>query len=186
MTDASDTDAAGAGRRAGFVNVPHYVADLNLRIGDGAGVVEAYFNFGVVTGSLSDYVTIQYPWRGVAGEHAGATGLVIAVRRDRSIRLGVFDTLTDALVALANTSPLPDYSPAPEAGPHEVALEFFEHCVAAGVACPRYQAEATRRERENIREALGREREALASGQSKMRGGRPAVSSAHTHDHTEA
>lgn len=163
----SGTDASRAG---GFVNIPHYVTDLNLRIGDGAGIVEAYFNFGLVTNSFSDCVTIHYPWRGVAGEHAGSTGLVVAVRRNRSTQLGVFDTLTDALAAVASTAPLPDYSPEPGATPHEVALDFFEHCVAVGVACPRHQAEATRRERENIREALARERASNTHGQKSAAG----------------
>lgn len=170
MTDALGSSAADAARSCGFVNVPHYVTDLNLRIGDGAGIVEAYFNFGLVTDSFADNVTILYPWRGVAGEHAGSTGLVVALRRNRSIQLGVFDTLTDALAAVASTSPLPDYSPDPNAPPHEIALDFFEHCVAIGVACPRHQAEATRRERENIREALGRERAAATRGQKSAAG----------------
>ena len=170
MTDDMRTSGTDAARAGGFANIPHYVTDLNLRISDGAGIVEAYFNFGLVTDSFADNVTIQYPWRGVAGEHAGATGLVIAVRRNHSIRLGVFDTLTDALSAVANTSPLPGYSPDPGATPHEVALDFFEHCVAVGVACPRHQAEATRRERENIREALARERASTTHGQKSAAG----------------
>lgn len=170
MMEHLRTNGAEAARAGGFVNVPHYVTDLNLRIGDGAGIVEAYFNFGLVTDSFCDSVTIQYPWRGVAGEHAGATGLVIAVRRNHTIRLGVFDTLTDALAAVAGTSPLPDYSPEPGAATHEVALDFFEHCVAVGVACLRHQAEATRRERENIREALARERASTTHGQKSAAG----------------
>lgn len=126
------------------------------------GVWSIHFNFGLVSDSFADCVTIHYPWRGVVSNEDAATGRVIAVRRNHSIRVGVFDTLTDALAATARTVTLPDYTPGPEDRPHETALDFFEHCVSLGVACPRYQAEATRREREAVREALTRERKASA------------------------
>jgi hypothetical protein len=169
MPEAPQASAEGANGTGRFVTVPGYVTDLSLRIAEGSGTVEAYFNFGLVTDSFSDCVTIQYPWGGVTADHAGTPGLVIAVRRNHSIQLGVFDTLTDALTAVAHAVTLPDYSPNPEAAPHETALDFFEHCVAIGVACPRYQAEATRRERESVRQALAREREAAAGGQKTRR-----------------
>ena len=146
----------------GFVDVPHYVTDLSLRIPEGSDTAEAYFNFGLVTDAFSDCVTIHYPWRGVVSNDDSAPGRVIAVRRNHSIWVGVFYTLTEALAVTARTVTFPDYTPGPEDRPHETALDFFEHCVAIGVACPRYQAEATRREREAVREALTREREASA------------------------
>lgn len=160
MSEASQTSSGEEGRERGFVCVPHYVTDLSLRIPEGSNTAEAYFNFGLVTDAFSDCVTIHFPWRGAVGERGVGPGRVIAVRRNHSIRIGVFDTLTDALVAAARTVTLPDYAPGPEDRPHETALDFFEHCVSLGVARPRYQAEATRREREAVREALTREREA--------------------------
>jgi hypothetical protein len=162
MSEASQLDAGETTRTRGFIEVPDYVTDLSLRIPDGSDTAEAYFNFGLVTDSFADCVTIHYPWRGVVSNNDAAPGRVIAVRRNYSIRVGVFDTLTDALAATARTVTLPDYTPGPEDRPHENALDFFEHCVSLGVACPRYQAEATKREREAIREALTREREASA------------------------
>lgn len=162
MSEAPQTSSGEEGRERGFVYVPHYVTDLSLRIPEGSNTAEAYFNFGLVTDAFSDCVTIHYPWRGVVSNDDAAPGRVIAVRRNHSIRVGVFDTLTDALAATARTVTLPDYTPGPEDRPHETALDFFEHCVSLGVACPRYQAEATRREREAVREALTREREASA------------------------
>ena len=162
MSGASQSDAAGSARSRGFIDVPHYVTDLSLRIPEGSDTSEAYFNFGLVSDSFADCVTIHYPWRGVVSNDDAATGRVIAVRRNHSIRVGVFDTLTEALAVTARTVTLPDYTPGPEDRPHETALDFFEHCVSLGVACPRYQAEATRREREAVREALTREREASA------------------------
>ena len=170
MSEASQTSAAEAARARGFISVPHYVTDISLRIPEGSDTAEAYFNFGLVTDSFSDCVTIQFPRGGVVSSRDASPDRVIAVRRDHSIRLGVFHTLTDALVATLHSVSLPDYSPAPEECPQEAALNFFEHCVTLGVACPRYQAEATRREREAIRDALAREREA-AGGQRYAAGG---------------
>lgn len=162
MSEAPQTSSGEEGGERGFVYVPHYVTDLSLRIPEGSNTAEAYFNFGLVTDAFSDCVTIHFPWRGVVGEQDAVPGRVIAVRRNHSIRLGVFHTLTEALAATAHTVTLPDYLPRPDDCAHEAALKFFEHCVTLGVACPRYQAEATRREREAIREALTREREASA------------------------
>jgi hypothetical protein len=162
MSEAPQTSSGEEGRERGFVYVPHYVTDLSLRISEGSNTAEAYFNFGLVTDAFSDCVTIHFPWRGVVGEQGAGPGRVIAVRRNHSIRLGVFHTLTEALAATAHTVTLPDYLPCPDDCAHETALKFFEHCVRLGVACPRYQAEATRREREAVREALTREREASA------------------------
>lgn len=162
MSEAPQTSLGEEGRERGFVFVPHYVTDLSLRIPEGSNTAEAYFNFGLVTDAFSDCVTIHFPWRGVVGEQGAGPGRVIVVRRNHSIRIGVFDTLTEALVATARMVTLPDYTPGPEDRPHETALDFFEHCVSLGVACPRYQPEATRREREAVREALTREREASA------------------------
>jgi hypothetical protein len=164
MSEASQTDAGETTRARAFIEVPHYVTDLSLRIPEDSDIAEAYFNFGLVTDAFSDCVTIHYPWRGVVSNDDAAPGRVIAVRRNHSIRVGVFDTLTDALAATARTVTLHDYTPGPEDRPHETALDFFEHCVSLGVACPHYQAEATRREREAVREALTREREASARG----------------------
>jgi hypothetical protein len=69
----------------------------------------------------------------------------------------VFGTLTEAFISLSITCTLTDYTPEHAVHPHYGALRFFEHCVELGVACPRSQQEATRRERENIRETLARE-----------------------------
>lgn len=170
MSEASQKSSGEAGRERGFVDFPHYVTDLSLRIPEGSDTAEAYFNFGLVTDAFSDCVTIHFPWGGVVGEQDAGPGRVIAVRRNHSIRLGVFHTLTEALIATAHTVTLPDYLPRPDDCAHEAALRFFEHCVTLGVACPRYQAEATRREREAIRDALAREREA-AGGQRYAAGG---------------
>src|SRR5437868_138010 len=139
--------------------VPAYVNDLCIRIHDGSDVREGYFNFGLVTGAFSDYAVIHYPWR-CASDPERRPGQVIVVRRDRTIRVGFYDTLTEAVAALAATAGLPDYEPG--ATLWETAQSFFEHCVAIGVACPRYNAVATRREREDLRAALTSERETAA------------------------
>ncbi|MFL6284467.1 MAG: hypothetical protein ACJ74Q_15085 [Pyrinomonadaceae bacterium] len=154
--DTTSNEASPAEARA-FTTVPHYVADLSLRIPDGADIHEGYFNFGLATGAFVEHALVYYPRRGVTTPDI-TPGLVVAVLRDRAIRIGVFDTLTDALVALSHHVTLPEYDAEPGATKHESASAFFEHCVLLGVACPRYQAEATRREREELRDALARER----------------------------
>lgn len=145
------------GGAGAFIEIPTYVRDVSLRIYEGDGTTEGYFNFGLLTESFSDYGIVHYPWGGVADPSA-SPGRVLVVRRNGSTRLGVFDTLTEALAALSQTCALPDYTPGAADDAHAWALLFFERCVELGVACPRSQPDATRRERQNIREALARER----------------------------
>src|SRR2546421_33234 len=111
MTEAT-LDKCGVRSVPQLSAVPSYVTDLRIRIRihDGSDVREGYFNFGLMSGEFSDYAVIHYPRR-CASASERQSGQVIVVRRDRTIRIGFYDTLTEAVAALAATAGLPDYEP---------------------------------------------------------------------------
>ena len=145
--------------------MPQCVEDLSLRLTRDGGLDEAYFNFYRASLLLSDTATIQYPPGGVPFPGAAPHQQVILIRRERVLKFGLFDQLAQAVCAVAADSPLTDFRLDPSRSIYELALDFLTHCESLGLACPRYDACATRREIAAMRESLERERAAASSAE---------------------
>ncbi len=143
--------------------MPSCVDDLSLRLSRDGGLEEAYFNFFKASKLLSDTAVIQYPSGGVPFPDAAPRQQVILIRRERVLKFGLFDQLAQAVCAVASGSPLTDFRLDPARSIYDSALDFLTHCESLGLACQRYDACATRREIDAMRESLERERDAAAS-----------------------